>query len=142
MNMYEYLDHEADIGLLAVGKTVEETFEQGALGLSNLMVDLETVNPLEEIEICCRGFDMGALFVEWLNAILSEGDLKRMFFARFHIGKIENMGSDIALSGIAAGEPMDLSRHKVKMEVKGATYAGLLYTEEGGEYRLRCVLDV
>ena len=50
---YEYLDHTADVGLRASGPTLAEALRQGALGLFQLMVDLEEVALRQEVPILC-----------------------------------------------------------------------------------------
>jgi len=46
------------------------------------------------------------------------------------------------VEGTLWGEPIDLNRHAVEIEVKAATYGGLLAEENEAGWRLRCVLDL
>ena len=43
MKRYELIDHTADVGLRAFGKTLPELFRNAAIGLFEMMTDLEKV---------------------------------------------------------------------------------------------------
>ena len=75
---YEYIDHEADIGIKGIGDTIEEAFQEGAKAMYNVMVDLGKVEQTEQVEISCEAPAIDSLFVEWLNTLLS----KDMFFSK------------------------------------------------------------
>jgi len=134
---YETFEHEADIGIRGYGRSIEEAFENSAVALYSVMVDLTSVEPKERRMIAASAPDRELLLVEWLNALLSLSDIERMVFSRFEI-KI----SDTALSGTAWGEKLDEKRHELGVEVKGATYHMLKVTESGGTYTAQCVVDV
>ena len=136
---YEYLEHEADIGILAMGKTKEQAFEEGAKAMFNVMVDIEKVQPKKKIEVSVGADQLALLFVEWLNALLAQKDLKNMVFSKF---KVEiGVDKNFQLKGEAWGDEMK-SEQNLKTEVKAATYSGLKYKEVFGEHHLQCVLDV
>jgi SHS2 domain-containing protein len=133
---YKYLEHEADVGILAIGDSLEEAFSEGAKAMFNVMVDIEGVEAKEEIEIECNAKDIPTLFVEWLNELIHKRDTEDMFFSKFEV-KIK----DNELIGKAIGEKINLDKHKVKTEVKAATYYGLKF-EEKDKFKLQCVLDI
>ncbi len=139
---FEYLDHEADIGLEATGATLEETLRDGVRGLLALLVDPETVEPKEAVTIEASGEDPASLFVALLNAVLATVDLQRMFFRDFEVTRLERVDGHWVVEGRLYGEPIDLSRHAVEIEVKAATYGGLLGEQTDKGWRLRCVLDL
>jgi len=64
---YKYLEHQADIGILASGKSFEKAFEEGAKAMFNLMINVKQIMPKKEILIECSAESMENLFVEWLN---------------------------------------------------------------------------
>lgn len=140
---YEYLDHTADVGLRSCGRTLAEALTDGALGLFHLMVDLERVAARQEVPIRCAAGDPAALFVELLNELLAQRDIKGLFFGDFEITRLEQSDDGYRLEGIARGEPMDIERHQPKVEVKAATYGGLKYfLDENGQHVVQCVLDL
>lgn len=139
---YEYLDHEADMGILAWGIELEEAFEDGAKALFNVMVDTNQVEAKEDVLIECDALDIAALFVEWLNELLTQKDIRNLFFSKFEIEQINRESNGFSLRAIASGETMNPNKHNIKTEVKGATYSGLLYEKEGNKHKLRCIIDI
>ena len=139
---YEFLEHEADMGIRCTGSTLGEAFEEGGRALFELMVDIDAVKPSQAVEIECEAPGVPELFVEWLNELLSQKDIKEMFFSDFKVSSIEKKNDKYQLAAKAFGEPIDLKRHGVKIEAKGATYAGLKYEEKGGMHTLQCIIDV
>ncbi len=137
MKNYETFDHEADIGIRGFGNTVEEAFENAAVALYSVVVNVDAVKAITRRDISVSAPDIELLFVEWLNALLSLSDVERMVFSRFHV-KVEGA----ALRGSAWGEALDRVRHEPKVEAKGATYHMLAVKNEGGRYVAQCVVDV
>ncbi|MCX2727788.1 archease [Thermomicrobium sp. 4228-Ro] len=139
---WEYLDHEADIGLEARGASLQEALRDGVRGLLALLVDPETVEPREVVSIEASGDDPGSLYVALLNAVLAAIDVHRMFFRDFELTRLERVDDQWIAEGRLYGEPIDLDRHAVEIEVKAATYGGLLAEQTESGWRLRCVLDL
>jgi SHS2 domain-containing protein len=139
---FRYLDHQADIGILAWGASLDEAFAEGARALFGVMADTALIEPREEVRIECTAPEEPLLFVEMLNALISRADLSGLLFSDITIEGIERAGDELRLAARAAGEPLDLQRHEPGLEVKAATYSGLRYTCRGGTHSLRCLLDI
>lgn len=139
---FEYLEHEADIGILAEGNTLEEAFEEGAKAMFNVMVDIERVEAKNKIELGCEAADVPSLFVEWLNELLAQSGLKNLIFSKFKVNDIERREGALKLKAEAWGEELRPEKHNVKTEVKAATYFGLKFEEKEGKFYLQCVLDI
>lgn len=140
---YEFLEHESDIGIRAWDRTLERTFVQGGKALFDIMVDLKKVKKKTSVDISCEARDIPALFVEWLNKLLTQSDLKKTVFKDFKVESIEPFGYDVyRLKGTAFGEKIDPKKHSVRTEVKAATYFGLKYEFRDGCHYLQCVVDV
>jgi len=140
--MYEYFEHTADIGVRAFGINLAAAFEEAAKGTFNIMVDIDTVNERQEVEITAEADTKENLLVEWLNALISEADHKEMVFASFQIQELRNVGTGYYLKGIAIGESLDSKRHNVKIEVKAATYSQLKVEFRREKVMVQCVVDV
>jgi SHS2 domain-containing protein len=136
---YEYLEHEADIGILAMGKTRKQAFEEGAKAMFGVMVDLDKVDPRKKVEVSVGADTLDSLFVEWLNALLAQRDIRGMVFSRFEVEIFEK--ENFQLKGCAWGDEFR-SEQNFKTEVKAATYSGLKYKQVFDEHHLQCVLDI
>jgi len=149
---FELKEHEADMGIVGIGSTVEEAFQEGARAMFSIMINLDKIVPTKFIEISCEADSIDILFVEFLNKLLAEINMSEMFFSKFEV-KIEktkpnaqrptpNALEKYILTGKAYGEPIDKEKHQAKVEVKAATYHGLKYEEKEGKHYIQCVVDV
>ena len=134
----EYFDHEADIGIVGFGVSLQEAFEEAAVAMFDLIVDVSRVEPREEIAIECQAADTEELFVEWLNALLAQADIHEMAFSQFSIQEM----NDHRLHGTAKGERLNQEKHRPKIEVKAATYSMLSVEQNGDRWSVKCVVDV
>lgn len=135
---WEHFAHEADIGVRGFGTTRDEAFAQAALALTAIITGPERVAALTAVDIACRAPDDELLLVDWLNALVYEMATRKLLFSRFDVHL-----QDHALTARAWGEPMDSARHRMAVEVKGATYTALRVAwEPSGEWIAQCVVDV
>lgn len=134
---WEHFAHDADVGVRGVGTSRAEAFEQVALAMMAVIIDLETVRPADRVDIECEGLDDELLLAEWLNRIVYEMASRHMLFCRFSV-RLEGL----RLHGAAWGEPVDRERHQPAVEIKGATYTALRVACEGGEWLAQTVVDV
>jgi len=138
---FEYLEHEADVGIRATADTLEAAFEDGAKAMFNTMVDIGRVSPNVKKTVEASADSIDALFVEFLNHLLSKADSEGMVFSQFRV-KIKKAGKGYVLSATAWGELLDQKRHNPKVEVKAATYSGLKCWSDSGKHNVQCVLDI
>lgn len=131
-------DHDADIGVVGEGDTLEEAFAAGARALFSIVVDLANVEAREAVPVSCEASDPELLFVGWLNALLAEADVREMAFCRFELAIREGW----RLEGRAWGERLDPSRHAPGVEVKGATLTELRLLRRPSGWRVQTVVDV
>ncbi|XP_071377805.1 protein archease isoform X3 [Centroberyx affinis] len=64
---YEYLDHTADVQIHSWGNSLEEAFEQCAMGMFGYMTDTETVEPTDTVDVESEGEDMESLLFHFLD---------------------------------------------------------------------------
>lgn len=135
---WEHFAHEADMGVRGFGVSKAEAFEQGALGLTAVITNPESVRAQEIVNLNCKAPDDELLFVDWLNALVYEMATRNMLFSRFEV-HIDGPG----LEGKAWGEKVDITRHQPAVEVKGATYTALsVKQDKSGGWVAQCVVDV
>jgi len=134
---FEFFPHDADIGIVGRGRTVETAFAQAARALTALVTDA-AVEERQSVAIACAAADRELLLVAWLNAVIFEMATRCMLFHRFAV-RI----SDGRLEGEAWGEPLDVARHAPACEPKGATCTLLKVARQAdGLWRARCVIDL
>jgi len=135
---WEHFPHDADMGVRGIGATKAEAFEQTALALMAVTVDLDAVKERCECHFTCDAPDDELLLVDWLNTLVYNMDHQKLLFHRFHVN-IDNHH----LHATAWGEPIDRQRHEPAVEVKGATYTELsVHQRPDGIWVAQCVVDV
>jgi len=139
---YEYLDHEADIGIRGIGDTLGEAFAQSAQAMFSIMADLDTVERRESVDVYCRAPDAETLLVEFLNELLFEREARGLLLSACRVNEIRQEGEEWHLDAVAWGEPLERGRHEIRTEVKAATYAALKVSRQNGLYVAQCVVDV
>jgi len=135
---WEHYPHDADVGIRGCGISRAVAFEQAALAMTAVVIDPGSIAPREAIEIECAAPDDELLLVDWLNALIYEMAQRRMCFGRFQVDV-----EDHRLHGLAWGEAVDVAKHELGVEVKGATYTDLRVAREpNGVWVAQCVVDV
>ncbi len=115
---YRWLDHTADTGVVARGRTLENLFEVSAEALTDLITDRAKVRERLRVEFEIHADGQEQLLVRWLAQILLKFEIEGLVFHRFSVHEI---GSD-RLEAKAFGEAHDPERHPHHTEVKGVTY--------------------
>lgn len=137
---FEILDHMADAGVRGSGPTLVVAFTEAARAMFALMADLVQVQPLVSVRVEAGADSPEGLLVAWLGELLRERDVRRMLFSHFEIQIWEAGGWRLA--GWAWGEPIARERHRLGVEVKGATYAGVRVERSGDGWIAQCVVDL
>ncbi len=135
---FRILEHPADIGIEARGRSLKDAFEYAALGLISIIVDPASVDPLEQRSVALRGRDSENLLVKWLSEIIYLYDGEDFLIRDIKIGKL----SPTELKARLAGERVDLKKHNFKMDVKAITYHQLKVEERPDGYFVRVFLDI
>lgn len=133
---YRYFDHEADIGIEAEGKTLEEAFEAAALAMFAIMAEPATVIPERRVQLAFDEPDPEYALVTWLNHLLAQARLHGLVFCAY---KLERQNGH--WQGEAWGMPWQAGADR-GTEVKGATLTQLRVEQTARGWRARCVVDV
>lgn len=118
MKRFKLIEHTADTGLIAYGKSLPEAFSNAAYGMFSIIAELDNVGETVTrcFEICAD--DPEDLLFEWLNRLLYYFDVDLLLFRKF---KIELLPKN-HLKAICYGEKYNSSYHRLKTGVKSATY--------------------
>ncbi|HHV81787.1 MAG TPA: archease [bacterium] len=136
---FELVEHTADIGLIAYGKTVEELFENASEGLFSILTDITKVRPLDEYKLAVSGEDLEDLFIRWLNELIYFWEVKRVLASRFSVNIDNN-----SLEGLIYGESFDHNRHTIEHGVKAVTYYDfrIEYDKLNEIWKAKVIIDV
>lgn len=135
---FEILEHPADVGFRAFGRTREELYEHAALALFSLSCDLATIVEGESREIEVTGFDEEALLYAWLAELLAVSEGEQLVFSR---AQVSFPASD-RVRGTAYGEPFDRARHHSGTHIKAVTYHQLKVENRSDGWRAQVFLDL
>jgi len=135
---WEHFPHDADIGIRGIGNKLNEAFEQAALAMTAVVTDPRWVKTSEVVTITCQAPDNELLLIDWLNALVYEMATRKLLFGHFEVQL-----QDHSLTARAFGEAMDVAKHRMAVEIKGATYTALhVGRAPNGEWIAQCVVDV
>ena len=137
-SQFEILDHPADVGFLAYGRTLEELFENAALAMLTLACDLDSVGEKSSRDLAGSGNDNESLLYAWLAEILAVADAEQLVFRRADVTAI---GSG-RVRGTFYGELFDKAKHNVGTYIKAVTYHQLKVEHTAGGWKARVYLDV
>ena len=122
---FEFFDVTADIGYWAYGETLEESFENAALAMFNVITDTQKVAKSEIRKIHVESEDKVSLLYDFLEELLIFHEVDLILFSDFKVAiKKEITGDDeiYKLNVIATGETIDYNTHERKSEVKAITF--------------------
>jgi SHS2 domain-containing protein len=141
---YEIIEHPADVGFLAYGRTLAELFENAALAMCSLACAPEKIQETEHREIIVRGADLEALLYAWLAEILGIADGEQLVFRRVAITQIREPKNGVPgeARGIAYGEMFDRVRHAAGTYIKAVTLHQFVVERTPDGFRARVFLDL
>jgi SHS2 domain-containing protein len=119
MKTYELIDHTADIGVKAYGKTLSEAFENVAKAMFAIITDNSEIESIGQYIIELEAPDFEQLVVDWLSDLLFLNSAKNLVFGFF---KVEINEKEKKLSAKVFGEKFNISKHKIGAEIKAVTY--------------------
>jgi SHS2 domain-containing protein len=133
---FRLIEHTADIGLVAYGKSLAEAFANAAYGLFSLIVEPNKVKEKESRKVTVQAQDTESLLFNWINELIYIFEVERLLFKRFNITEFTGQ----SLEATCWGEKYDPSRHQLKTGVKSATYHMLKV--DGEKNRVQVIFDV
>jgi SHS2 domain-containing protein len=131
-----YFEHDADIGVIGRGASLEEAFVAAAEAMFAIMTDIAAVRQLDSVPIEFEETDIEIALVRWLNLLLGSARERGWVFGHFWLVR-----EGERWRGGAAGEPWR-EAHERGVEVKGATLTALAVKRDEGGWEARCVVDV
>ena len=137
MGRYRLLEHTADMGLEAWGKTRTELFIQAAFALREVLVGKSVPASESTVTIQVEGMDDAERLVNWL------AELVFLFESRLFLSA--NITLDFAgeqLSAQITGQIIDPEQLLIEREVKAVTHHQVLVEETPQGWHGRVYLDL
>jgi SHS2 domain-containing protein len=136
MKQYELIEHTADVGVKAYGKTIAEAFEHAAKGMFDIITDESMIDPVGQYDIQLEAPDLEQLLVDWLSKLLFLNDAQDLVFGKFQVTLTGNQ-----LSASVFGEKYDTKKHGMGVEVKAVTYH-MLQVQEKNPIFVQVLFDI
>jgi SHS2 domain-containing protein len=141
MKEFEIIDHTADIGIVAYGKTKREVFINAAKGMFEIIAgenrDLKE-NFYAKIKLEAKSLE--DLLIAWLNELLYLSEVKLVILNKFKIKEL----SDSQIKAEVGGTKINHLSVRIKREVKAVTYHRLeiIKDEESGLWSAQVIFDI
>ena len=139
---YEFTDvyTTADVGMVVTGRDLNELFTDAALGLTEIIADLDGLENNREIVIELEADNLDDLFFIWLSEIIYHKDADGFLVKK---GEVDfDSGERIKLRARLWGDTVDPSRHVLKTDVKAVTLYRLKVQQINDHWRGEVVFDL
>ncbi len=137
---YRFLDHMTDAYIEVHGDTLEQAFEFAAKALVDTMINVNRVAPTNEAQITAEGHDLESLLYNWLEEVMLKLLVDRQALSYFDVS-ISKHNDRYELKATVRGEPLDIEKHRYKIEIKGVTYH-MMKIERNKVVKIRFLLDL
>ena len=154
MDKFKIIEHTADIGIEAYGENLNELFENAAYGMFSIIAYPGKVEEKETAEIKILQPTLEDLLHSWLEELLFRESTEEILFSKFIVRiydyaeiSLDSLEERFSLIGKAFGEKINPKKHRLKTEIKAATYYQLKiehYTisDKRSAFKARVIFDV
>ena len=132
---YQIKEHTADVIVKATGKTLNQLFENAALGMMAVLKPSFYSQEKVSRDISLGSTDQSSLLVDFLNELLYQMDVNNEGYQQFKVDIIEEVNM---LKTEAIGHPLN----KFETEVKAATYHNLEIRKAKGHLEAEVTFDI
>ncbi|MCX8178010.1 MAG: archease [Candidatus Bathyarchaeota archaeon] len=139
---FKFLEHTADVYIVAYGRNLAEAFEQAASAMLEVTTDSEKVEPKVEDYVEVTAWDECALLYNWLEAILVKSEVNQMLYSKFEVLSIEKTHDGLRLRARIWGEPFNPMKHPQKVGIKAVTYHRMEIDIKPDKATVKFILDI
>ena len=136
MKRYDYFEHDADIGIIGRGETLEAAFVSAAEALFAIMGDPGEAALDVALAFEFEESDVELALVRWLNLLIAHAQSRFLLPGRFEL-KREGTRWQARAWGTPWRDTIERG-----VEVKGATLTMLAVETKPDGFEARCVVDV
>jgi len=138
MKAYEIIEHTADIGIKAFGKSLAEAFENAAKGMFDIITDNSEIESIGQYDIELEAPDLEQLLVDWLSELLFLNSSQNLVFGFF---KIDLDSKKKHIFAHVFGEKYTTTKHRIGTEIKAVTYH-MLKVKNKRPYEVQVLFDI
>jgi len=138
---YRMLEHMTDAYVEAYGRDLSEAYANAAYALTDIIIDIGSVETELKKAIEVRGFDPINLLYNWLETILLEMLVEQNVYREFST-QVSKEDDSWLIRAECFGERFVAEKHRPKVEVKAVTYHLMEVINEGNRYVVRFLLDL
>lgn len=144
VNNIEYLEHMTDAYVRVYGKDLDESFQYSAIGLVNIMYNIEKIEKKQRVLIAAEGADLENLLFDWLEKILLLMLIDKIVLSEFHVDiSFNQKNKKYVLKGYGDGEMIDFNKHEFKVEIKGITFHEMkIITDKKNQIIIEYIVDL
>ena len=125
MESFKYIEHEADIGINASGHSMEELFENIALGMFSIMWEINNIKSDIKRQVVVseeRKISREELLVNWLEMLIYNFEVRGEIYSSTVVEDISISSKGSFLRSNIFGEKVNSEKHVFKIQVKAPTY--------------------
>jgi len=131
----------ADTAFEAFGSNLDQVFENSAVALCSAMADPKTISAKLKKIIKMQNKDINTLLIDFLNELVYYKDAESLLFPKIKVKITEKDGLH-RLAAEASGDKIDFKKHKLRADVKAATWHMFELQKKGKNWRAQVVLDI
>jgi SHS2 domain-containing protein len=131
------IDHSGDIGIEAWGADLAELIEQLTLGLFSLMCR-GNVEQTVERKLSVESQSLEDAVVDWLSEVIATVGTCGEVYG----GVAVKSSGAYRIEGLLKGEPIRQEKHRLRFDVKAATYHDLLVEPTDNGHHARVIFDL
>lgn len=135
---FSFLDHTADLRIVARGTDLKNLFEGAARSMMQIMVRGRSDERTGAIRLAVTGEDLSDLMVRWLGEVLYLFEGEKQVVMDVGVDFISPSRLDATLKTV----PLDPNLHEILCEIKAVTYHQIQVAEKGDRWEARVVFDL
>lgn len=112
------VDRAPDLGFQIRSERIDKLFEETAISLTNLVVDVHTILRKETKKVELTGASTKELLHAWLAEVTFLLDYERFLPAEFVVEVFHDEAGQLRLTATVAGERIDSKRHVLRNRIK------------------------
>lgn len=138
---FVYFDATADIGFKAYGNSLEESFENSAMAMFNIISNTNSISPSKELKFSITSEDEVSLLYDFLEQLLFLHEVEFMLFSQFNV-RIQELNNEYKLDAAIKGEDINWKIHERGTEVKAVTFHQMQISLKNETYKTKVILDL